>query len=735
MKKILVIVFVLLAGFLASGTVLESLHGSSFALVHVYHSPFFVVLWSVAVLADVFLLVSNGAWRRLPVFLLHGAFLLMFAGALSSWCGGIHSRVKLRPGEAVCSFMTEGKGLHEMPFCLRLGQFEVVNYPGTRTPMDFVSHVEVADFEGHSLKSADISMNHILRYRHYRFYQNDYDAEGNSVLEVAHDPWGIALTYSGFLLLLLGLLSMFFERQGAFRRLLGHPLLNRAGVIMLLLLSSLSIQAANPRVLPKGTASKMGEIYVLYNGRICPLQTLAQDFTVKLCGKSHYGGLTPEQVFSGFLFYYEDWINVPMLKIKDKQVREELGIAGKYACWSDFTDEYGKYRLDAALASGAKNSAEMKKYRAADEKCQLVQMLHNSRLLKIFPHADSLGGMSWYSQNDQLPLDIPDDEYIFIRKQLGYCQELVFKNDFRQLEQVFGKMRKYQVRQAAAVLPSQSAYRAERLYNRLDGGKWMAMLSITLGLVCFAFYMSRIGRGKAVPCAVRTAAGAWVVLLSLFLLLIYLLRWISGGHVPMAGSHDTMVLLALFTCLLTLCFFRRYQLAIPFGMLIAGFVMLVAMIGSGNPPVISLMPVLSSPLLSLHVTVIMIAYALLLFVMLNGLAGVVLAFGNKSHIVETGRLRLLSLLLLYPAVSLLVVGILIGAVWANISWGRYWSWDPKEVWAMLTALAYALPLHWKSFPLFRKPRFFHAYCVLAFLCVLVTYFGVNLILGGMHSYN
>ena len=170
-------------------------------------------------------------------------------------------------------------------------------------------------------------------------------------------------------------------------------------------------------------------------------------------------------------------------------------------------------------------------------------------------------------------------------------------------------------------------------------------------------------------------------------------------------------------------------------MLVVGFVRLVAMMVDANPPITPLMPVLSSPLLSLHVTVIMIAYALLLFVMLNGIAALLPVSSGSGRVAARERARVISLLLLYPAVSLLVVGILIGAVWANISWGRYWSWDPKEVWAMLTALAYALPLHWKSFPLFRKPRFFHAYCVLAFLCVLVTYFGVNLILGGMHAYN
>ena len=688
MKRILFIIMVLLAGLMAGGTFVEKIHGPACAADRIYHAPLFIALWMAALLADLCLFVRGRLWRRLPLLLLHASFLLMTAGALLGVFTGQHGQLTLQPEKPRSSFVTEQGEPHRMPFCLRLERFEVQYAAGTRTPTDFVSHVEVADLEGRSLKKADISMNHILRYRHYRFYQNDYDAEGNSVLEVAYDPWGIALAYSGFLLLLLGLLSMFFERQGAFRQLLGHPLLNRAGVIMLLMLSALSMQAANPRVLPKGTASKMGELYVLYNGRICPLQTLAKDFTVKLYGKARYQGCTPEQVLGGWLFYYEDWQALPL--------RE------------------GRHR---------------------EEQQQLIRRLCEGGLLKMYPHTDSSGTLHWYARRDPLPLSFPDDEYLFVRKQLSYCQELVFKNDFRQLEEVFEKTKAYQRQQAGSALPGEASFRAERLYNRLCAGRWLAMLCVTLGLLCFAVYVGGQWKGRGMPAAIRKAATLWMALLSLYLGLLFLLRWMAGGHVPMAGSHDTLLLLALCVSVFSLLFARRFQFVLPAGMLVVGFVRLVAMMVDANPPITPLMPVLSSPLLSLHVTVIMIAYALLLFVMLNGIAALLPVSSGSGRVAARERARVISLLLLYPAVSLLVVGILIGAVWANISWGRYWSWDPKEVWAMLTALAYALPLHWKSFPLFRKPRFFHAYCVLAFLCVLVTYFGVNLILGGMHAYN
>jgi ABC-type transport system involved in cytochrome c biogenesis permease subunit len=237
-------------------------------------------------------------------------------------------------------------------------------------------------------------------------------------------------------------------------------------------------------------------------------------------------------------------------------------------------------------------------------------------------------------------------------------------------------------------------------------------------------------------------------LLCVFLALVFILRWIAGGHVPMAGSFDSMNLLALSICVITLIITmvetrraaslqdtgNKYEIVLPAGLLMTGIVLLVQMMGGSNPPITHLMPVLSSPLLSLHVTVIMIAYALLFFIMLNGLSAVIVRMTQPTNTQYLERLRDISLIMLYPAVALLAAGIFIGAVWANISWGNYWSWDPKEVWALITLLVYIAPLHstlWKSF---QKPLFFHLYCILAFLSVLITYFGVNMLLGGMHSY-
>ena len=700
-RHILSALIIALVVAMAAGTIVEMRHGNDYALSHVYGSWWFVALWALLALGIIVMMISRKSWKRPVVCALHTSILVILLGALLTMTTGQHGEMTLKPNIATSQFTIEKHGnsrTETLPFSLTLDRFEVETYPGTHTPMDFVSYLQILD--GGTTTDAKISMNNILKYRHYRFYQSDYDEEGNSVLSVAHDPWGVGVTYAGYLLLLVALIGMFFERNGQFRTLLRKASASAAVLFALFLTvgAALPASAANkPRTLPRESADKMGQMYVMYKGRVCPLQTLAKDFTTKLYGNARYRGYTPEQVFSGWLFYTNDWQNEPIP------------------------------RIERDLKRG--------KQREAEEKRQIINMLLNSQLLKIYPHADSTQQVTWYSQNDQLPLEIPDDEYLFIRKQMSLCKEYVVLGDFAALNELFGKTKIYQEKYALGQVQPQAQYRAERLYNRLSVGRWLAMVTITLGLVCFAAALICLGKGRKLYQPVRVVAVVWMSLLCLFLALVFILRWIAGGHVPMAGSFDSMNLLALSLCIITLIMMRKYEMALPAGLLMTGVVLLVQMMGGSNPPITHLMPVLSSPLLSLHVTVIMIAYALLFFIMLNGLSAVIVRLTQPTNTQYLDRLRNISLIMLYPAVALLAAGIFIGAVWANISWGNYWSWDPKEVWALITLLVYIAPLHstlWKSF---QKPLFFHLYSILAFLSVLITYFGVNFLLGGMHSYN
>ena len=698
-KHILSTLIIALIVAMAAGTIVEKFHGNEYALNHVYGSWWFVALWALAAVGMIVMLIHRKAWKLPVIGMLHGSILLILLGALLTMLTGQHGEMTLKPGVPTNQFTVKKHGenrTEKLPFTLTLDRFEVETYPGTHSPMDFVSYLQISD--NGTVSDAKISMNNILKHRHYRFYQSDYDKEGNSVLSVAHDPWGVGVTYTGYVLLFAALIGLFLERKGQFRTLLQKTSTKTASLAILLTLCAfLPAQAASkPHALPKESADKMGQMYVMYKGRVCPLQTLAKDFTTKLYGKARPQGYSPEQVFSGWLFYTDEWQNAPIPKL-EKDLKH-------------------------------------KKYRAADEKQQIINMLQNGQLLKMFPHADSARKVTWYSQNDQLPLEIPDDEYLFIRKQLSLCKEYVVLGDFEALNDLFEKTKIYQEKYSLGLTQPALQYRAERLYNRLTMGRWLPMVNITLGIICFAIALICIGKGQRLPKPVRWITVIWMSLLCAFLALLFILRWIAGGHVPMAGSFDSMNLLALSICIITLLMSRKYEMALPAGLLMTGFVLLVQMMGGSNPPVTHLMPVLSSPLLSLHVSIIMIAYALLFFIMLNGISAVVVRFTQPGNTAYLQRLQDISTIMLYPAVALLAAGIFIGALWANISWGNYWSWDPKEVWALITLLVYAAPLHntvWKSF---QKPMFFHIYGILAFLSVLITYFGVNFLLGGMHSY-
>jgi cytochrome c-type biogenesis protein CcsB len=423
---------------------------------------------------------------------------------------------------------------------------------------------------------------------------------------------------------------------------------------------------------------------VIYNNRIAPFNTLARDFTIKLYGKPSYKGLSAEQVVGSWLLFPEAWKNEPMILVKSAELRDTLGLQGKYARYVDFFDENGNYRLQKLWATcqqmakhGDPPSPLQKAIMQADEKIALVTLLQQKELI----HA------------------IPDD---------GSIEPI-----------------------------SDTKIMAEIWYNRIPFTKLLFMLNLTIGFLAIIFLCVSILRGETL-----SHKNLFSSIFSFLLFLSFafhtigmcLLGYITG-RIPLSNGYETMMFVAWCILLLACILRKRFPITVPFGLLLSGFALLVAWLGQKNPQITQLMPVLHSPLLSLHVSVIMISYALFAFVTLNGILGIVIHCIDKdAHAQSIESLAILSKTMLYPAVFLLGTGIFLGAVWANVSWGNYWSWDPKETWALITFLVYAATFHTESVSKFNKPLFFHIYVCLAFLTVLMTYFGVNNLLGGMHSY-
>lgn len=749
---------------LIGATLFEKLYGTEAAAFHIYGSTWFTLLWALFASASLVYLLKRHLFRRPAVLLLHLSFIVILIGALVTHLWGEQGSVHLRKGDCLQAWSpmenTIEKNTRRLPFTLCLEDFEIRYYPGTQSPMDYMSTIKI---DGTTFQ---VSMNRIARHKGYRFYQSGYDHDGRGAyLSICHDPWGIGITYTGYVMLLISMIFFLFSPQESFRRLLKDTRRHRNGTLciasLFFCLPATSAGAAEtsdnnftdfphaetPKVLPQDIAAQFGELHVLWNGRICPVQTLAREFVTKLYGRPTYAGHSAEQVFTGWIFYPSSWSRQPMIRIKG-EAKSIIGLTKKYATWQELSDLQAGSKIKNALRTSGSNgsprsfSAEEANRRTsigeAEEKYNLILTHLGGKILRIYPARPDNSPSSplrWFGQGDNLPPELPESQWLFIKKSLDYIGELVQKRDYAEVSEVLEKIHRYQLQQGGRELPSDGRFRAELLYNSLQCTRPLAMIFLALGLASSLLYI--MGRLRPLPRkrALTKGCDIFIGIAILYLSCIAILRGYVGGHIPLANGYETMQFLALCTLILTLPLHRRFAPALPFGLLFCGLTLLVSMLGESNPQITPLMPVLASPLLSLHVAVIMLAYSLLAFTMSNALTAIILR-QVSPHRAEPHLLQLqyISRLLLFPALFLLATGIFIGAVWANVSWGRYWGWDPKEVWALVTLLVYSLALHKESLPVFRRPLFFHVFILIAFLTVLMTYFGVNYLLGGMHSY-
>lgn len=706
---------------LAAATIVEKLYGTDYAISNIYTSWWMVALWIISTTTALAYTIVTKLYRRFVVFALHASLVLILVGAFVTHTTSRHGTVTLSKDAATHHFTLDSGDVMTMPFQLQLSHFEQVNYRGSNAPMDYVAEFNIID---DNVTLGRVSMNNIFRYRGYRFYMSRMDDNGVE-FAVAYDAWGIGVTYTAYMLLLLSIIAFFFSRATHFRELLSHPALRRGALTVMSAFIALSASAREvPQTISRGAAEAFGRVAVYHNDRICPMQTFATEFTTKLYGKPSYEGLTAEQVVAGWYFFYDDWAKEPMIKIKGG-VKDVIGVDGKYASIKDFqTQQLGNKLIDALTSSDRKLRSDAAD---ANDKLDLIFRLANGELFKIYPISDAQGSLGWYAPG-AVPLStVSYDEWLFINQSLNIVGESVARRDYQRVEEIFAKIATYQRKKADVVMPSEAHFKAEIIYNSTNFNRPLAMASITIGILfCVAMALVR-GTWRR---GLLWVAVLWLVLLFACLSLRIALRWYITGYVPLSNGYETMQFMAWGTLLLSLVLCRRMTMIPAFGALISGAAMMVAMMGESSPRITQLMPVLHSPLLSIHVVVIMLSYVLLAFVMLNGIAA--LLRRRDSAMVEYHTV--VSRIMLYPALFLLTIGIFIGAVWANVSWGRYWGWDPKEVWALITLLVYALPIHSRSISWFRRPMFFHVYTIVAFLSVLITYFGVNFFLGGMHAY-
>ena len=751
-KKIIFILYILVLVCMAAATIVEKSQGTDYAHAHYYGAWWFILIWAVLAALGAFYIIKRKV-KCASTLALHLSFIIILAGALLTHISAKRGMIHLRIGQPTDTYMAqdEEQGMKEekLPFSLCLQKFEAKMHDGTNAVADYSSKFTVID--GDDKSEGEVSMNNIYSHRSYRLYQSSYDEDGKgSVLAINADPYGIPVTYTGYALLFISLVWMLFDPKGGYRKLLKSPLLKKGALITALILSMGNIQTLHAEsatgnlqnaVLPKETAEKFGELHILYNDRICPVQTFALDFCKKIYGARSYQGLTAEQVLSGWVFYGNTWANEPFIKIKSGEMKTAMNLPDYASLNTFFNREMGGYTIGQYVQEYYNGQQDKFHQQAADidGKIQIIMELREGISLKVLPYTFTknvkatkdhpfikAGTTTWFSPVDKLPQAVEHQHALYIRNVFSLLNGDVKAGNTSRVNEFFVKMKKYQEVSSGNSLPTNTQYKAERINNAFPFATILFMANLTLGFIALFYTIYRMTKKKEI----KVLNIALPILLGVsFLALTFglALRWIISGNIPMSNGYESMLTVAWFVMLISILMQLRIRIVMVFGFLISGFFLLVSHINQMDPAIGQMMPVLNSPLLSIHVSIIMMSYALLSLTFICGIMGICL----RSHGEE---LQALSRIFLYPALTTMGFGIFIGAIWANVSWGNYWSWDSKETWALITFMIYAVVVHTQSLPIFRKPLVYHIYITLAFMSIAMTYFGVNYFLTGMHSY-
>lgn len=613
-------------------------------------------------------------------FLLHLSMAIIIAGALTTHFTGIEGKLHLQAGAVPTDSYepTSGPGNGKMPFRVELVKPVIDYYPGTTTPMDYASLLRITDQSGATIMESRTAMNKVMSCRGWRFFQSAISGE-SSTLIVTNDPIGTAVTYIGYALATLAMLTFLIRRDTRWR--LSCRRLLTVSLTALAIIPAVASSENTPLpTIQKPLARNLGKIHVMWNDRICPLQTMARDVSTRLYGSDSYKGLTAEQVLSGWLFYYDDWMR-------------DLSASG-----------------------------------ADDEKTNLANWIGSGAAFRIYPYVTASGTTQWMSLTEHRPSQMPLEQWQFMQTTMPRIASLVrhgkniAAND--EIKHLIDGQKRYAPQ---GCLPGEKAMYLERVFNEYIHLRPITFLLLALALAgLFQSVVQQRGRIKRYLPIVLTITAA---LSFIYVATALFIRAFVGGHLPLSNGHETMLTLSALNMLACLILGRKEPLVKSALLLVAALALLVAVIGEKNPQIGHLMPVLASPWLSIHVMLVILSYAA--FAVMAILAAVALISSNPDIRI---RCESINRAILVPAVFLLGAGIMAGAVWANQSWGRYWGWDPKETCALATLLVYALPIHTAAFPLFRRSRSFNVYILAAILAVLFTYFGANYLLPGLHSY-
>ena len=663
-----------------------------------------------------------------------------------------------------------GSKFIDLPFAIRLNEFQLERYPGSMAPSSYASEVTVIKDD----KTYDyrIFMNRTLNEGNFLFFQSSYfPDESGTVLSVNNDP-GKWPTYLGYFLLTLGLFLNFFDKKSRFRKLTKFVANKNLAmfVLTLALLSTQNLKAneSNNTTSPqevdditmrvdylnkfkdesKVTADKFGHLVVQSSGgRMKPLATLNREIVQKLSGKSSFMGMDANQIVLGMITRPDIWKDVKIIKINTPKLKKFLGVAEseKYISFSEAFGEKNEYLLTkesekALLTKPIERGTYEKDIIKVDEKLNIIYSVFNGSLLNIFPKVydeqSADDNFKWYS-----PLEAMQEFSGQNQAAIGSVVRGLFNStmdfDWNSANNYIDMIALYQDKVGTDIKPTASKINAEIVFNKLDIFFNLTLAYVLLGFVMVVLAFVVIFKPEFKPA--KTTKIILAILSILFAIQTFGMgyRWYLSGHAPWSDIYETLIYISWSAIFAGVIFFRNSLLALGAATIIAGIFMFTAHLTDVDPQITSLVPVLKSYWLTIHVSILTASYGFFgLSAILGFLTLIMFIFRkNRPHLDDVVRhVSAINEISLIIGLACITIGNFLGGVWANESWGRYWGWDPKETWAYVSIVVYALVLHLRFVKSLNTPYVLATASLLAFSSIMMTYLGVNFYLSGMHSY-
>jgi cytochrome c-type biogenesis protein CcsB len=649
-----------------------------------------------------------------------------------------------------------------LPFSIHLHDFIMERYPGTNSASSYASEVTLLDKRYNLEKDHRIFMNNILNYDGYRFFQSSFDQdERGTILSVNHDALGTGISYFGYFLLTVGMLLTLFSRKSRFyqlsqklkeMRFSGQTMVILAVVAGGLIFgqSSLMAQNATPdpaMIIDEGHADQFSQIVVQdHNGRMKPFHTLASEVLRKVSRKEKLYDQTADQIVLGMMLYPRNWADVPLIKSsKEETIQKIIPSDGTLVAYNDFfTPDYilKDYVREAYNTEPRYRGTFEKEIIKIDERVNICNLVFTGRMLRIFP-TENPNSDTWLSPAEFMHLHQLSSSSSFISQffpaYASAVQAASQTNDWQLPNRLLSDLSNYQHTHGHSILPTESKIKYEIILNKMNVFSRLGKMYGLIGLLILIMFFALVFNPKiGYKWPVRIAFGALGICFIAHLIGLGL-RWYVSGRAPWSNGYESMIYIAFTTMLAGLIFSRKSLGGLAATSILASTILMVAGLSWLDPEITPLVPVLKSYWLTIHVSMEAGSYG---FLMLGAIIGVLnlilMIFINGNNRIRIKRvvqeMSYVSEMTMIGGLFMISTGTYLGGVWANESWGRYWGWDAKETWALVTILVYAFILHMRFIPGLRGIYAFNVASLFGLASVMMTYFGVNYYLSGLHSY-